>query len=357
MPRGSRACPRSPMIPGSKSMRSGGRPGCTRRVMRARTRATSRTFARCCSNSRTLPPRHRTARYRSVIVFVIRPRRSRAAGGRRRVGRFDRRRRHAATAVSATTRSSFLAASRRPRRRCPRSCATNSAIAARLRAHSSPSSAASMKSPPLALYAHFPWCVQKCPYCDFNSHTLARGVARAALHRGAAARSGCATSGHRARPLTQHFSRWRNPQSVFARRHRAVTRTRAYASSDSRGDIEITLEANPGTIERGKFRRISRGRRHAGFAGRAEFRCAATQIARAHSFRRRNAPRRRRTARGWPREFQPGSDVRASGTNGGRSAGGSACGTRAATRASVAVPPDDRARHAVRGRAARAACR
>jgi coproporphyrinogen III oxidase-like Fe-S oxidoreductase len=26
--------------------------------------------------------------------------------------------------------------------------------------------------PPLALYLHFPWCVRKCPYCDFNSHTL-----------------------------------------------------------------------------------------------------------------------------------------------------------------------------------------
>ena len=25
---------------------------------------------------------------------------------------------------------------------------------------------------PLALYAHFPWCVKKCPYCDFNSHAL-----------------------------------------------------------------------------------------------------------------------------------------------------------------------------------------
>ena len=25
-------------------------------------------------------------------------------------------------------------------------------------------------SPPLALYVHIPWCVQKCPYCDFNSH-------------------------------------------------------------------------------------------------------------------------------------------------------------------------------------------
>ena len=26
--------------------------------------------------------------------------------------------------------------------------------------------------PPLSLYIHFPWCVQKCPYCDFNSHAL-----------------------------------------------------------------------------------------------------------------------------------------------------------------------------------------
>jgi len=31
--------------------------------------------------------------------------------------------------------------------------------------------------PPLSLYVHFPWCVQKCPYCDFNSHaTHKKGV-------------------------------------------------------------------------------------------------------------------------------------------------------------------------------------
>ncbi|TOM56684.1 coproporphyrinogen 3 oxidase, partial [Vibrio parahaemolyticus] len=29
-----------------------------------------------------------------------------------------------------------------------------------------------LKQPPLSLYVHIPWCVQKCPYCDFNSHTL-----------------------------------------------------------------------------------------------------------------------------------------------------------------------------------------
>ena len=29
-----------------------------------------------------------------------------------------------------------------------------------------------LTQPPLALYLHFPWCVRKCPYCDFNSHEL-----------------------------------------------------------------------------------------------------------------------------------------------------------------------------------------
>jgi len=31
---------------------------------------------------------------------------------------------------------------------------------------------ATLATPPLALYVHFPWCVRKCPYCDFNSYTL-----------------------------------------------------------------------------------------------------------------------------------------------------------------------------------------
>ena len=33
-----------------------------------------------------------------------------------------------------------------------------------------------LQTPPLALYVHFPWCVRKCPYCDFNSHAIRGSV-------------------------------------------------------------------------------------------------------------------------------------------------------------------------------------
>ena len=110
-----------------------------------------------------------------------------------------------------------------------------------------------MKSPPLALYVHFPWCVQKCPYCDFNSYTLKERAARAALRRRAAAGSRCTGAGRAGRAARQHFSRRRHAEPVFSRRDRAVSRARAHARWVLPIDIEITLEANPGTIERGRF--------------------------------------------------------------------------------------------------------
>ena len=33
-----------------------------------------------------------------------------------------------------------------------------------------------LQLPPLALYIHIPWCIQKCPYCDFNSHAIKQGI-------------------------------------------------------------------------------------------------------------------------------------------------------------------------------------
>ena len=44
--------------------------------------------------------------------------------------------------------------------------------------------------PPLALYVHIPWCVRKCPYCDFNSHERSGRAARARVRRQIDARSG-----------------------------------------------------------------------------------------------------------------------------------------------------------------------
>jgi putative oxygen-independent coproporphyrinogen III oxidase len=108
-------------------------------------------------------------------------------------------------------------------------------------------------APPLALYVHFPWCVRKCPYCDFNSYTLSGELAQepyvARLARDIAAQAPRVTG----RPVTSVFFGGGTP-SLFspeaigrvleaARRHLCLER-----------DAEVTLEANPGAIERGAFR-------------------------------------------------------------------------------------------------------
>ena len=85
--------------------------------------------------------------------------------------------------------------------------------------------------PPLSLYVHFPWCVRKCPYCDFNSHTL-----HGALPRGrTTSRRCCATSMQRMPSLgaraAQHIHRRRHAEPVLARGPRPAARRRARACS------------------------------------------------------------------------------------------------------------------------------
>lgn len=106
--------------------------------------------------------------------------------------------------------------------------------------------------PPLSLYVHFPWCVSKCPYCDFNSHAV-QGEMPAARYL-AALEADLETQAPlvTGRPIESVFFGGGTP-SLFApdaiarvlataRRHLAFT-----------ADAEVTLEANPGTIERGRF--------------------------------------------------------------------------------------------------------
>jgi oxygen-independent coproporphyrinogen-3 oxidase len=104
--------------------------------------------------------------------------------------------------------------------------------------------------PPLSLYVHFPWCVRKCPYCDFNSHTAG---ARPPLDRYIDAllvdleREVLRAGG---RPVTSIFLGGGTP-SLFS--PAAIGRFLEGARSllDVAGDAEITMEANPGTVECG----------------------------------------------------------------------------------------------------------
>jgi oxygen-independent coproporphyrinogen-3 oxidase len=107
--------------------------------------------------------------------------------------------------------------------------------------------------PPLALYVHVPWCVRKCPYCDFNSHEL-----REALPDGAYVDALIADLEHAlpsvwGRRVHSIFFGGGTPSLLPAAaidRLLAAFRARLQLAADA----EITLEANPGTFEAEKFR-------------------------------------------------------------------------------------------------------
>ncbi|EHK8986745.1 radical SAM family heme chaperone HemW [Vibrio vulnificus] len=114
-----------------------------------------------------------------------------------------------------------------------------------------------MLTPPaLSLYVHIPWCVQKCPYCDFNSHALKeqipeqmyinalledldRDIEKYQLHRAP-------------RPLHSIFIGGGTPSLISAEGIRdllqGIEKRIPFTPS-----IEITMEANPGTIEAERF--------------------------------------------------------------------------------------------------------
>ncbi|MEW9573479.1 radical SAM family heme chaperone HemW [Rhodanobacter sp. Si-c] len=115
----------------------------------------------------------------------------------------------------------------------------------------------SLVAPPLALYVHMPWCVKKCPYCDFNSHGLrgapppyAEYVDLLLADLDADLRDfGSAVPG---RGIVSVFFGGGTP-SLFApelvARFLDGARTRLPFTSD----CEVTLETNPGTVEHGRF--------------------------------------------------------------------------------------------------------
>ncbi|EJN09174.1 radical SAM family heme chaperone HemW [Herbaspirillum sp. YR522] len=107
--------------------------------------------------------------------------------------------------------------------------------------------------PPLSLYVHFPWCVRKCPYCDFNSHEVKDGFPEQAYLDALRTDLELALPLIWGRRIHTIFIGGGTPSLLSAAGlDRLMSDVRTLLPFD--GDIEITMEANPGTFEADKFR-------------------------------------------------------------------------------------------------------
>ncbi|ARN73670.1 radical SAM family heme chaperone HemW [Oceanicoccus sagamiensis] len=105
--------------------------------------------------------------------------------------------------------------------------------------------------PPLSLYIHIPWCIRKCPYCDFNSHT-SDAIPELDYARALIADLEQELSLVQNRQLHSIFFGGGTPSLFSATTIEYILNEVAKRIPFS-ADIEITLEANPGTVEQEKF--------------------------------------------------------------------------------------------------------
>lgn len=109
-------------------------------------------------------------------------------------------------------------------------------------------------APPLSLYIHIPWCVQKCPYCDFNSHALKQDIPEQAYVTALIDDLDNDIERFKLtnRALHTIFIGGGTP-SLFSAAAIEHLLQQVLARFEHNNDIEITLEANPGTVENDKF--------------------------------------------------------------------------------------------------------
>ena len=110
--------------------------------------------------------------------------------------------------------------------------------------------------PPLTLYIHFPWCVQKCPYCDFNSHELKTSLDETRYINALISDLEQELPLFWGRSISSIFMGGGTP-SLFSPESIDQLLSALRARISFAPDIEITMEANPGTIELGKFKEFS----------------------------------------------------------------------------------------------------
>lgn len=106
---------------------------------------------------------------------------------------------------------------------------------------------------PLSLYIHFPWCVKKCPYCDFNSHTLKTDLPETEYIQALLANLDLHANLVQERHLKSIFMGGGTPSLFSAASIEQLLEGVQKRCAFSK-DIEITLEANPGTVEQTRFK-------------------------------------------------------------------------------------------------------
>lgn len=107
--------------------------------------------------------------------------------------------------------------------------------------------------PPLSLYVHFPWCVKKCPYCDFNSHEVKGSFPEESYLDALRADLESALPLIWGRKIYSIFFGGGTPSLLSAAgMDRLMSDIRTLLPMDT--DIEVTMEANPGTFEAEKFK-------------------------------------------------------------------------------------------------------
>ncbi|MER2472665.1 radical SAM family heme chaperone HemW [Photorhabdus laumondii] len=109
-----------------------------------------------------------------------------------------------------------------------------------------------LKLPPLSLYIHIPWCVQKCPYCDFNSHALKGDVPHQEYVDHLLADLKTDLPMVNGREVTTIFIGGGTPSLLSSQAmQQLLDGVRALLPISPQA--EITMEANPGTVEAGRF--------------------------------------------------------------------------------------------------------
>jgi len=110
----------------------------------------------------------------------------------------------------------------------------------------------SLQQPPLSLYIHIPWCVKKCPYCDFNSHEKNSSFNEDEYIDALLSDLRAEYSQAENRQINSIFFGGGTPSLFSAKSiNRILNAVKSETSLTS--NIEITLEANPGTFEQEKF--------------------------------------------------------------------------------------------------------